>query len=667
MTIVRKTDLLLTALALWGAVVGPAKLFAEAEAEKPVPVAFDPGLFLQKYCHECHTGEEAQAHLELTRFRVRDAGASERIAAEAFNWIKISQRVRDGDMPPEGSSTPTLPEREQFVAWVTSTLHQAACEKGLVPGASPLRRLNRSEYSATLRDLLNIHINAGQALPEEGAGGEGFDNAAETLFLSPIHAEKFLDAARAALTYALSDPRSRRRVLPAEPDAQLSPPEAARRVLQAFLPRAFRRPVTEEELAEFGELFDQLYARTEAYEVAVQRTLEAVLMSPHFLFRLEAENETPEPRLLSDHELAVRLSYFLWGTMPDDELRRVADQGRLNHPEELEKQVLRLLQDQERVRVFSQNFTEQWLGTRALGREFKPDRTVIRRFDSELEGGMKYEPIFFFQELLTENLSILNLIDSDFTYANRRLANHYQLKGEFREQPRRVELPEDSPRGGLLGMAGVLAVSSHPYRTSPVLRGKWVLETILGSPPPPAPPNVPELEENPTETTATSLRARLEQHRQDPTCATCHNRIDPLGFGLENFDVLGRWRTSENGQPIDTRGTLPDGRNFDGPQELKQLLLERKSEFARNLSAKLLGYAIGRGLTYEDYCTVDAVVADLEEQDYRAHALILGIVRSVPFRYQIGTDSTLPAVAVDFPPLDPEPAESRNRRSSRRR
>ena len=249
---------------------------------------------------------------------------------------------------------------------------------------------------------------------------------------------------------------------------------------------------------------------------------------------------------------------------------------------------------------------------------------------------MKYEPIFFFEDLLADNRSLLNLIDSDFTYVNRRLARHYHVDGEFREQPKKVELPKDSHRGGLLGMSAVLAVSSFPHRTSPVLRGKWILETLLGTPPPPPPPNVPPLDESKDAAKPASLRERLELHRTDPTCASCHSLMDPLGFGLENYDVLGRWRTAVDGTKIDATGVLPGGATFDGPDELKRMLMERKDQFIRNLTSKVLGYALGRGLTNEDRCVVESIVEQLATDDYRAQTLIKAIANSVPFRYKQG-------------------------------
>ncbi len=255
-----------------------------------------------------------------------------------------------------------------------------------------------------------------------------------------------------------------------------------------------------------------------------------------------------------------------------------------------------------------------------------------------MQAAIRYEPILFFQELLASNLSLLNLLDSKFTFVNNALNRHYELKiTGLRQQPTKHDLPEGSHRGGLLGMAAVSAVSSYSVRTSPVLRGKWVLDAILGTPSPPPPPDVPELKEAHDGASPQTLRERLVQHRQNPTCGACHNRIDPIGFGLENYDVLGRWRTEDAGKPIDAKGVLPDGSAFDGPDELRTVLLGKKDLFIRHLTNKMLGYALGRGLTLEDSCTVDQIVAELEKNDYKAHILIKGIVLSVPFRYQRGT------------------------------
>ena len=592
--------------------------------------------FIKRYCLECHSGEKPKASLDLSRFDSMD-----KILSEALLWDDILIQLSQGDMPPKEADLPTLNERSEFLNWVESSLQKAACQSGPHAGPAVLRRLNRAEYSASVRDLLDIHFDAGEALPSDGSGGEGFDNASETLFISPIHAEKYMDAARVAVEYAFADPRSLRRFLVAEPDEKTSPEVAARRVIEDFLPRAFRRSIPESEILEYLALFHAAYKADPSFMVAIRLTLQAVLISPKFLFIAEEPNFDSKPHKVTDHELASRLSYFLWGSLPDDELLKAADEGNLSDSRILQEQFKRMLgsQNSRKVRNFSQNFVEQWLGTRALGREFKPDKS-IRGYDSELEGGMKYEPVFFFHEILTENRSLLDLLKADYTYVNRRLARHYRIKGEFREQPKRVQLTDENRRGGLLSMAAVLAVSSYPHRTSPVLRGKWILETILGDPPPPPPPNVPELDESASRVSSESLRQRLELHRQNVACAQCHDRIDPLGFGLENYGVLGRWRDKYEGHTVDARGALPDGTTFSGPAELKLALLGRKDQFVRHLTKKMLGYALGRGLTYYDYCAVNSIVDKLRANDYKSHHLLFGIIQSVPFRFKAGIASS---------------------------
>jgi mono/diheme cytochrome c family protein len=584
---------------------------------------------LKTYCVQCHQGKAPAAKLNLSRFRTIES-----VRDQPRVWNRMLVRVRNGEMPPQGKPAPAMKQREAFVAWVESTLRTAACADGILPGRAPLRRLNRSEYAATVRDLLNVHFNAGHALPADGAGGEGFDNAAETLFLSPVHAEKYLEAAKQALEYGAKDSRARARFLIAEPDAQTSPEQAARKILEAFLPRAFRRPAREGEVERYLALFRGSQGRGGTFDDSILFALQGVLISPHFLFRLEEPNPHKEPRPLGDYELATRLSYFLWGSMPDDTLFDLAAKGKLGEDGTLNEQVARMLKDV-RAREFAERFTEQWLGTRELGRDIKPDRALFPMYhDPELQSAIRYEPILFLQEILAENLSLLNLLDSKFTILTNKLQRHYglEVKG-LTQSPKRAELPENSHRGGVLGMAAVLAVSSYPQRTSPVLRGKWILDALLGTPPPAPPPNVPELKEEHAGDAPQTLRERLLQHRQSPGCASCHNRIDPLGFALENYDVLGRWRTEDAGKPLDSKGELPDGTIFDGPDQLKAVLLERKDGFLRHLTTKMLGYALGRGLTYEEYCTVDRIVEQLPKEEYRAHTLVQEIVRSVPFRY----------------------------------
>lgn len=587
--------------------------------------------FLKQNCAGCHQGAKPSGTFHLSQLKDDNPRA----------WSRVMQRVRDGDMPPVGAKAPTAAAREEFVNRIESTLRTAACADGIQPRPAPIRRLNRHEYGATLRDLLNIHIDAGHNLPADGAGGEGFDNAAETLFLSPLHAEKYLAAAKEGIEYGLKDAKSRARFITAEPSDKLSAENAAHDVIVHFLPRAFRRPATPDEVERYLLAFRR---QKGSFDNRIAYTLQGILLSPHFLFRFE--EPTPVARPVPDYALASRLSYFLWGSMPDDLLLSLAARSKLSDPATLREQTLRMLKDQ-KSRDFAENFVEQWLGTRELGRDIKPDAQLYPAFyDAEIQSGIRYEPILFFQELLTENLSLLNLLDSDFTILSNKLQRHYGIKLEqkLRQQPVRVTLPPDTHRGGLLGMAAVLAVSSYPNRTSPVLRGKWILDSMLGTPSPPPPPNVPTLPAH-AGATPTTLRARLLLHRQNLTCASCHNRLDPLGFALENYDVLGNWRTTDHGLPLDTAGELPDGAKFTGPEGLKQTLLDRKALVIRNLTNKLLGFALGRGLNREDACAVDQIVAAVAADGYRAQTLIHRIVESVPFRQQPATVTTPPKKA----------------------
>lgn len=594
--------------------------------------------FLNTYCAKCHAGKTA-----VGGFRVPVIDQAGSMAQKSHAWNALLRRVRNNEMPPKGAPAPELVHREAFVNWAEQRLRAETCAAGVSPGPAPIRRLSRAQYSATIRDLLNLHVDAGGALPADGAGGEGFDNAAETLFLSPLHAEKYLDAAKLALSSASKDPRARAKFLIATPAPDVTPDAAAKAILDEFLPRAFRRPVSPSDSAFYFGLFQSAMKRGESFEDSILYALRGALISPQFLFRTEPPNAGPQARQLDDYALVSRLSYFLWGSMPDGLLFALAETGKLHEPEILKGQVARMLRNQKSF-DFVQSFVEQWLRTRDLGTSIAPDKGVYPAWtDAELQGDIRYQPVLFFREILSDDLSLLNLIDSKFTILTRKLQRLYGLnlkppRPNNQAQPQRVELPDGTRRGGLLGMAAVLAVSSYPHRTSPVLRGKWMLEAILGTPPPPPPPDVPPLEEGKA-VEARTLRERLAQHRANPVCASCHSRIDPLGFALENYDVLGRWRTEDAGKPIDARGELPDGTKFEGPEELKAVLLQKKDVFIRNLTNKLLGYALGRGLTLQDSCAVDNIVAEVERNNYSAHSLINAIVLSPPFRYQQGQSS----------------------------
>jgi hypothetical protein len=591
--------------------------------------------FLKKYCDSCH-GKAA-----VGGFKLQQVGAKDSLNHGSSKWTAAANRVKNGEMPPKGAPAPALEAREQFTGWVDHALRAEACASGIVPGPAPIRRLNRDEYASTLRDLLDMQMDIGRAFPADGAGGEGFDNAAETLFLSPLHSEKYMEIARFALDFAAKEHKSRAKIFTAMPGPGISERAAATAILKDFLPRAFRRPVQTADIALYVGLFDAAKKQGQTFEQSVLFSLRGVLVSPLFLFRIEEPNPGTHDRPVEAYAMASRLSYFLWGSMPDEFLFDVAASGKLHDPMVLKEVIGRMLRN-DRSLHFSRRFVEQWLGTRALDGDKAPDPKLFPAYanDEDLRGDIRYQPILFFRELLLRNESLLNLIDSKHTIASIHLQKHFgeklPLRANARQQPQWVELPEGSNRGGVLGMPAVLAVSSHPYRTSPVLRGAWILDALLGTPPPPPPPNVPPLEEPAAGASATTLRERLTQHRDNPVCASCHARIDGLGFALENFDVIGKWRTEDAGKPIDNSGELNDGTSFKGAAELKSVLMARKDLFIHNLTSKMLGYALGRGLTLKDSCAVDAIVAQVKASNYSASSLIESIVLSVPFQYQAG-------------------------------
>jgi hypothetical protein len=332
------------------------------------------------------------------------------------------------------------------------------------------------------------------------------------------------------------------------------------------------------------------------------------------------------------------MSYFLLGSMPDELLEDIAAAGKLHDPAVVHELIPRLLR-REQALEFAKRLVDQWLRIRQLDTDKAPDAKLFPAWttDEDLRSDIRLQPAIFFHEILKRDLSLLNLIDSSQTVVTRKLARHVGETVTFNgdaQQPQWADLSKGSTRGGLLGMPAVLAVSSYPYRTSPVLRGAWILESILGTPPPPPPAEVPALEKQASAESPRSVREMLMLHRANAACATCHNRIDPLGFALENYDFIGRWRDQDAGKPIDNRGELPDGTVVAGPQSLKAALLDRKELFVRNLTVKMLGYALGRGLTPQDSCAVDRIVAELKENDYRAQKLIELVVLSVPFQYQ---------------------------------
>ncbi|MBT4622797.1 MAG: DUF1592 domain-containing protein [Verrucomicrobia bacterium] len=427
-------------------------------------------------------------------------------------------------------------------------------------------------------------------------------------------------------------PESHRRVIVRQPNST-EVRDVARESLTQFAGKAFRRPVSEKEINRLLTFVDMALADAGSFELGMQLAVQAILISPHFLFRWELDTRPSgdDPiRELTDWELASRLSYFIWSSLPDDELRHFAKRGELSEPDVMRAQIRRMIADPKSDALI-ENFAGQWLQIRNLS-GVTPDPGSFPTFDDTLRLAMKRETEMFFGALMREDRSVLELIDSDFTYLNERLAKHYGIDGVEGSDFQRVSLAKGSGRGGILTHASILTITSNSTRTSPVLRGKWILEQILGTPPPPPPPDVEELEEDEEAITSGSLRERLEKHREKTECATCHSKMDPLGFALENFDGIGAWRDVDGKFPIDPSGELPTGEEISGPDGLKKVLKSRET-FIRTLSEKLLTFSLGRGLEYFDKCAVDEICRELKANNYRFSALLGGVVNSKPFRY----------------------------------
>jgi mono/diheme cytochrome c family protein len=432
------------------------------------------------------------------------------------------------------------------------------------------------------------------------------------------------------------DTPSRRRIFTCRPETTAGPggrsadreAGCAREILTRLARLAYRRPATANDLAPLMELYDAERAAGSTFDAGIEQSLRLILASPKFLFRVETPAKGGVGPV-SDLELATRLSFFLWSSIPDDELLTRAERGRLDEPAVLQAQVERMLKDP-RSRALVDNFAAQWLRLRNL-RSHSPIARDFPNFDNELREAFRIETELFFHSIVREDRSVLDLLNADYTYANERLARHYGMPNVYGSHFRRVTVQQDARRG-LLGQGSILTVTSYPNRTSPVLRGKWVLENLLGTPPPAPPQDVPDIQENHPGAEARSLRARLEAHRASPTCASCHRVMDPLGFALENFDGLGQWREKEPGGAIDPTGQLADGTRIDGPVALRRAVLQRPEMFVRTLTEKLMTYGLGRGIELEDRPLVRDITRKAAARDYRWSALVLGIVRSVPFQ-----------------------------------
>lgn len=599
---------------------------------------------LEKHCVECHGPAKHKADLNLAAFP-----EYAQVTAAPAIWRTVFERVQAFEMPPKGARELDFGSHQALVAWLralpqteTADCDELASDRNtsFYRGYVMSRRLNRDEYRYTTLDLLGVDLGLQELLPADGGGGEGFDTSGNALFLSSIHIEKYLAAADRMLDRLLVDDpaplapelvSARRRLLSAEPSSSVTPRDAANAALASFMRRAFRRPVAQAEVDRHLALFERGWQRGQGFAASMRLPLKAVLVSPHFLFLAEPEPEQGGVQPLAAVPLASRLSYFLWSSMPDEELLAAAENGDLARDDIYRHQIRRMLNDP-KARRLGDRFALQWLDLGRLGTEVRPDARRYPEFDPALCAAMREEVTSYFNRLVAENRSLLELIDSRSTFVNARTAALYGLQGVNHPDMRLVQL-NDPNRGGVVGMPAIHALTSYPTRTSPVLRGRWVLESLLGEKVNPPPPNVPPLDANPAVAERT-VREQLEAHRANPECASCHSKMDPLGFGMENFDVLGRWRDQDRGRPIDAQGILPSGERFTGPVELKSVLMNRKDQVMRQLVRKMMGFALGRELNRFDDCAGDRAFKTLQSEGYQAAVLVEQVALSFPFRHR---------------------------------
>jgi hypothetical protein len=720
---------------------------------------------LSRTCSPCHSEALASGGVDIAPFTQPAS-----LTKSREGWDIILRKLRAGEMPPKG--VPRPPEMDSVVQFLTAEFERA--DRGVKPdpGRVTARRLNRSEYTNTIRDLLAVEFQAEKSFPTDDLGN-GFDNIGDVLTISPVLMERYMKAAARIASravgadplpkpleaqYANKDKKIRRvdfstieanaRIefdgeyvirfgLPGERAADAKPvvlslwmdgkplhampvetkpsklvyfdpyseeqmrlflpegdhvfraafsedefiktvapadaynrkknkfidsivfigpyaaaserpsrkkifvcdpnsgPVCVEKIVANLAHHAYRRPVTKAEIAPLVRFVGIAKANGQTTEQGIQLALQAMLVSPNFLFRMEHDpnpTDAAGAHPVSQLELASRLSYFLWSSMPDDELLSLAEAGKLRAPGVLDQQVKRMLAD-ERSSAIADNFAGQWLELRNLD-VVKPDPQKFPDWSPELRDAMKLESRLFFDHILRENRPLSEFLDARYSYLNERLAKHYGIPGVTGPEFRRVELATDQ-RGGILSQASVLTVSSYPTRTSVVLRGRYILNNILGSPPPPPPPDVPQLDEKSVGTSA-SLRQQMEKHRADTMCASCHNKMDPLGFGLENYDAIGKWRAMDGKFPVDASGVMPNGKSFATPGEMRNVLKTQLPQFSRCMVEKMLTYSLGRGLQPYDRRVVDAIDGKLASSGYGFQTLIYEIVRSLPFQSRRG-------------------------------
>jgi hypothetical protein len=595
-----------------------------ADAQKILKDKVKP--FVENYCIKCH-GSRAKAGINLQSALKNPNGES-----ATLHFEKAAANVKVHDMPPEDSSKkPSKEERRQFIEWIGKIKYLAPRD----PGPFVLRRLTKTEYANTLADLYGVDRAIADVLPEEVVG-EGFLNS-----ISALQSELFLGIANQVIEEIIAKEGQaptavQKRLFGTLPKNGTDLRKEARKVGKSLARDAYRRPASESELDVLIDVYDLGRNNDLDHTGALSLMLKAVLVSPQFLFITPAgELESQEKIVpLDDHQLASRLSYLLWSAPPDAELSALAAKGELHEKVVLKAQAQRLLQDK-RSRALFDGFGAQWLRVNELdGQVFDPK--TFPQMTPALRTAMTEEARLFFESIVRENQSVARFVDSNYTFLNEPLAKIYGISQPLRgPKMRRVKL-ENPNRGGILGMPATLAATSFPNRTSPVRRGVWVLEQILGERVPAPPPDIPELEEQENkEVKGLTLRQRTELHQSEATCRNCHKVLDPIGFGLENFDAIGRWREKDDeGLAIHSAGKLPNGQDFTSPAELKNLLAQRERDLARNLTERLMAFALGRQLGGYDGIVIDRILANVAKEGYRTRSIISEVITSYLFTYR---------------------------------
>lgn len=608
---------------------------------------------LSKKCFECHNTGNTKGGVNLDNYK--EVG---RIISDGQFWLKVLDQIKTRSMPPKTEKPLSEDEYHQLVTGINDILQSSLQQKS--PGQIVIRRLSHAEYHYTILDLLKVDFDAQNYFPSDGSGGGGFDNQGGALFFTPLKLERYYDAATVIIDSVSNDDALWKAIVPItyEPawyhrffnwfkslfsdDYRVtnSPEAAAEKVIFPLATKAYRRFLKDDEKVKLISLFKEVYNQKDSidnprrFNESIAQAFKSILISPNFLYKVEEEPKKEGAYPLSDFELATRLSYFLWTSMPDQELFELAYLGKLQDTLVLEQQVKRMLADSKSKR-FAENFATQWLGiTKLTDNQPLADLEKYPSFNMHVRKALYRETVEYFYYVLVGSKNMLELISSNYTFVNKELADYYGIEGVSGDDFQKVTLT-DSIRGGVLGMAGVLTTTSFPLRTSPVLRGKWVLEQLLGTSPPPPPPVVAELTEDEAIHSELGLRKILEMHRDKPDCRSCHQKMDPLGLGLENFDPVGQWRTSYGKVAVDASGVMADGRSFNGPKELKLLLLTEKEKIARNLSTKILSYALGRSVLFTDEPALQRLDATLLNNNFNPELFLIELVKSYSFRMKI--------------------------------